>query len=96
MHSWTLAARPHYAHTNISIVEVVPPAVRSNLGGSHDYGHPCDEFCRAVFARIAQGESEIGYKESDEWRLAPRDKMLSILEQNTKNTFEGKYKTYGS
>ena len=94
MHSWIVAARPHYAQTNIRIVEIAPPAVRSNLGGSHDYGEPCEEFCRNVFARFAKGELEIGYNASDKWRLATREQADQNFEDMTKKTFEGKYNLF--
>lgn len=55
--SWTKAARYHYRNTQIRLVEIAPPAVKSNLGGSHDYGEDCDEFCDHVFKRFAAGES---------------------------------------
>lgn len=94
MHSWTVAARPHYAKTNIRIFEISPPAVRSNLGGSHDYGEDTAEFCQNVFSRFAKGELEIGFRASDEARLASRDKLDSLFESMTQSTFEGKYKVY--
>ena len=94
MHSWTMAARPHYVKTNIRIVEIVPPAVKSNLGGSHDYGEPCDEFCAGVFARFAKGEKEIGYNMSEKGRLASRSEINENFESMTKQNFEGNYKVY--
>ena len=90
-----MAARPHYADTNIRIVEIVPPAVQSNLGGGHDYGEPRDEFCQNVFSRFAKGEKEIGYNASDEWRTDSREEIDNKFDDMTKNMFEGKYKTYG-
>ena len=94
MHSWTVAARPHYAKTNIRIFEIIPPAVRSNLGGSHDYGEDCAEFCSAVFSRFAKGELEVGFRASEESRLASRDKLDSLFDSMTKASFEDKYKLY--
>ena len=42
MHSFTMASRYAYEKTNIRLVELVPPAVKTNLGAgndrSHDYG----------------------------------------------------------
>lgn len=94
MHSWTVAARPSYAKTNIRIFEIVPPAVKSNLGGSHDYGEPTDEFCAAVFRKFTEGEKEIGYNMSDEWRAPDRLGNDKIFQQQTQRTFDGKYKVF--
>ena len=94
MHSWTVAARPHYANTHIRIFEIVPPAVKSNLGGSHDYGEDRAEFCRHVFSRLAEGELEVGFRASEEARLASRAELDSLFDSMTKASFEGKYQLY--
>ena len=75
VHSFTVASRLQYANTNIRIVEIVPPAVKSNLGGSHDYGEECDEFCKHVFDRFAAGEAEVGFTMSEKARLADRSTL---------------------
>ena len=46
-------------------IEIVPPAVKTNLGGSHDFGEELDEYIVATMDRIAAGESEVGYKFSE-------------------------------
>ena len=88
MHSFTVASRFAYEKTNIRLVEIVPPAVKTNLGAgndrSHDYGEPCDEFCADVFARFARGELEIGYNASDQWRFASREEQEKAAAAITK------------
>ena len=74
VHHFNLGARFHYQKTKIRIVEIAPPAVKSNLGGSHDYGEECDVFCDHVFKRFAAGESEIGFTLAEDARNASRDK----------------------
>lgn len=71
-HHFTMGSRFHYAKSNIRIVEIAPPAVKSNLGGSHDFGEECDVFCEHVFKRFAAGEAEIGFNMSEGARLASR------------------------
>lgn len=39
IHSFTMASRHAYANTNIRLVEIVPPQVQSNLGGT-EKGEP--------------------------------------------------------
>lgn len=95
MHSWTVAARPSYAHTQIRIQEIVPPAVKSNLGGSHDYGEPANEFCASVFKEFAQGEKEIGYNTSNEWRKQDRLGVDDVFVKTTQSSFDGKFKVFG-
>ena len=59
-------------------------AVKSNLGGSHDYGEECDEFCEHVFKRFAAGEAEVGFTMSEKARLADR----ATIDQMTQKMFE--------
>eukprot|EP00978_Attheya_sp_CCMP212_P015346 scaffold39580_cov62-Attheya_sp.AAC.4 len=53
------------------------PAVKTNLGGSHDFGEECDEFCNHVMQRVQDGEQEVGFKFSEVGRLADR----AVLDQ---------------
>ena len=69
-----MASRWAYANTGIRLVELAPPSVVSHLGGSHDFGEPCDEFCASVFKRFAAGELEIGYQQSEDMRSLSRAK----------------------
>jgi uncharacterized oxidoreductase len=70
LHSFTMSLRYQLAHEvpNIQVYEIVPPAVQTNLGGSHAFGEPLDEYCQATFERLVKGEQEIGYKLSDALR----------------------------
>ena len=60
MHSYTVAMRPHYANSNVHIVEIAPPPVKTNFESSKGYGEDCDAFCDHAFARFKAGEQEIG------------------------------------
>jgi uncharacterized oxidoreductase len=44
-------------------VEILPPAVNTDLGGVglHTMGEPLEPFADAVMARVAAGELEIAY-----------------------------------
>jgi len=75
LHQYTQAIRSLFAETNLRIVELIPPAVKSNLGGSHDFGEEPDEFCQHVVARFAAGELEFGYKFSETARLNGREDL---------------------
>ena len=81
--------RPHYADTKINIVEIVPPAVKTNLQSSKGYGEDLGEFCEHVFPRFAAGELEIGFKFSDEVRKASREETDKRFEMMTGRTFKG-------
>jgi len=79
IHSYTAALRYNLHQTNIRVCELAPPAVKSNLGGSHDFGEECDEFCAAVFKQFNEGKLEFGYKFSDQARFADRQEQQNIM-----------------
>lgn len=63
LHSFTLSLRHQLAGTAVRVVEIIPPAVDTDLGGPglHTFGVPLDAFADAVVARLAAGEDEIAY-----------------------------------
>ncbi len=66
LHSFTLALRHQLADDaphGLRVVEIIPPAVNTDLGGPglHTMGAPLDAFADAVMARLAAGETEIAY-----------------------------------
>eukprot|EP00930_Biecheleria_cincta_P098459 TRINITY_DN90115_c0_g1_i1.p1 TRINITY_DN90115_c0_g1~~TRINITY_DN90115_c0_g1_i1.p1 ORF type:complete len:270 (-),score=63.54 TRINITY_DN90115_c0_g1_i1:250-1059(-) len=91
LHSYTMALRYSLEQTCLRVVEIVPPAVKSNLGGSHDFGEECDVFCAAVMERVAAGELEVGFGFSETGRLADRisnqQSMVGISKQMHVKTF---------
>ncbi len=83
MHSFTLSLRAELADGPVKVVEIIPPAVNTDLGGSglHDDGVPLDEFADAMIARLRDGETEIGYGPSDHFRTATRDQLAVLYKQ---------------
>jgi uncharacterized oxidoreductase len=78
LHQYTLAVRPLLQDTQCRLVELIPPAVKSNLGGSHDFGEDPVEFCRHVVNEFESGKVEFGYKFSDEGRMASREQLSKM------------------
>lgn len=77
LHSFTLSLRHQLAATPISVLEVVPPAVNTDLGGAglHTWGVPVNDFADSVMQRLAAGEQEVGYGTSEEIRRASREQI---------------------
>ncbi len=71
IHSFTLSLRHQLQKTSISVLEIIPPAVNTDLGGKglHTYGVDVKEFTESVLERLADGEEEVGYGGSEEMRL---------------------------
>ncbi|GAB2544991.1 SDR family oxidoreductase [Rufibacter soli] len=74
LHSYTMSLRHLLAKTQVEVVEIVPPAVNTDLGGVglHTFGADLNEFADAVMQRVDQGELEVGFGSSEERRNASR------------------------
>jgi uncharacterized oxidoreductase len=81
LHSFTLSLRHQLHDTSVEVIEIVPPAVNTDLGGAglHTFGVDVNEFADAVMARTAAGESEVGFEYSDQARRASRDELDAIF-----------------
>ena len=55
LHSFTLSLRHQLVPTGISVLEIIPPAVDTDLGGPglHTFGVPVDIFADSIMARLA-------------------------------------------
>lgn len=80
LHSFTRALRAELKGSGIGVIEIIPPAVNTDLGGAglHAQGVPVDAFVAAVVERMAAGEAEIGYGPSDLFRTADRRQLEDI------------------
>jgi uncharacterized oxidoreductase len=74
LHSFTMSLRHQLQDTPIKVVEMIPPAVNTDLGGKglHNYGVPLDEYADDAFAHIVAGDLEFGYGFSERGRNASR------------------------
>jgi uncharacterized oxidoreductase len=84
VHSFTMSLRLELEDTNIKVIEIVPPAVNTDLGGVgiHTMGVPVNEFADSVMKRISEGESEVGFGRSEKARNASRpeiDEMVKMM-----------------
>jgi uncharacterized oxidoreductase len=81
VHSFTLSLRHQLAGTPIEVIELIPPAVDTDLGGPglHAFGVPVDEFADAVMPRLEKGESEIAYGFADQSSRASRAELDAIF-----------------
>jgi uncharacterized oxidoreductase len=84
MHSFTVSLRLQLSKSNINVVEVLPPAVNTDLGGVglHTFGEPLSEFADAVFNGFECGDLEIGYQSSKKIIRASRDEIDEIVLSN--------------
>jgi uncharacterized oxidoreductase len=81
LRSFTLSLRHQLASTPIQVVEIVPPAVNTDLGGPglHTFGVPVEEFADAVMARLREGDLEIPYGFSVQASRASREELEALF-----------------
>ncbi len=66
-HSFTLSLRHLLKTKNIEVIEMIPPALNTDLGGKglHDGQPPVSDFIDAVFQQIKEGKTELTFGFSD-------------------------------
>ncbi|HMI31084.1 MAG TPA: SDR family NAD(P)-dependent oxidoreductase [Candidatus Limnocylindrales bacterium] len=83
LHSFTLSLRHQLAGTPIQVIEIIPPAVNTDLGGPglHTFGVPVEEFINAVMMGLRQGDPEIAYGFSQRASSASRADLDEIFQR---------------
>lgn len=83
LHSFTLSLRLQLARTPIQVIEIVPPAVDTDLGGPglHTFGVPVDEFADAAMERLRAGDLEIPYGFAAQSSRASREELDVIFQR---------------
>ncbi|MET6990947.1 SDR family oxidoreductase [Sediminicola arcticus] len=67
LHSFTLSLREMLKAKNIEVIEIIPPALNTDLGGKglHDYAPLVNDFINAIFLQLEKGETELTFGFSD-------------------------------
>jgi uncharacterized oxidoreductase len=74
-HSFTLSLREMLKAKNIEVIEIIPPALNTDLGGKglHDHAPPVSEFIEAIFAQLKEGKTELTFATSEARNKASRE-----------------------
>ena len=80
-HSFTLSLRQMVKSKNIEVIELIPPALNTDLGGKglHDNAPPVSGFIEAVFEQLIRGKSEITYGFSENFLKAGQPELLNAF-----------------
>jgi uncharacterized oxidoreductase len=83
LHSFTLSLRHQLASTAIDVIEIIPPAVDTDLGGKglHTFGVPLNEFTDAIVEQLKMGSIEATYGFSVESSRATREQLEAIFKE---------------
>lgn len=59
LHSFTISLRHLLKTKNIEVVELIPPALNTDLGGKglHDHAPPVSDFINSVFEQLKEGKT---------------------------------------
>jgi uncharacterized oxidoreductase len=93
LHSFTMSLRHQLSESSVEVIEVAPPAVNTDLGGTglHTHGEPLDAFADGIFKGLEEGKKEIGYGSSVDRLRMSRDEIDEYTEnmyKATKNMIE--------
>ena len=66
-HSFTLSSRHLLKAKNIEVIEMIPPALNTDLGGKglHDYAPPVSAFIESVFQQMKEGKIDLTFGMSE-------------------------------
>jgi uncharacterized oxidoreductase len=83
LRSFTLSLRHQLSATPISVIEIIPPAVNTDLGGKgiHTTGTPLNEFADAVVDQLKKGSVEIAYGFSVQSSRASREELNEMFKR---------------
>ena len=85
IHSFTLSLRHLLKSKNIEVIELIPPALNTDLGGKgiHDFAPPVSGFIETVFDQLKEGKPEITFGFSEAMLKAGPDELKkSFLRMN--------------
>lgn len=84
-HSFTLSLRTLLKEKNIEVVEVIPPALNTDLGGKglHDHAPPVKDFIESVFKQLSEGKTELTFGMSEGVsKASPQDLAQTFARMN--------------
>ena len=82
-HSFTLSLRALLSPKSIEVIEIIPPALNTDLGGKglHDHAPPVSDFIDAIFDQLAQGKTELTFGFSDAMAKATPDELREAFKR---------------
>lgn len=80
-HSFTISLRHLLKSKSIEVIEMIPPALNTDLGGKglHDSAPPVSDFINAVFEQLKAGKTELTFGFSEAMLKATPDEIKATL-----------------
>ena len=82
-HSFTLSLQHLLKSKNIEVIEMIPPALNTDLGGKglHDHAPPVSHFIAAVFEQLKEGKTTLTFGFSEAMSKAAPDDLQKAFER---------------
>ena len=82
-HSFTFSLRHLLRSKNIEVIEMIPPALNTDLGGKglHTEHPPVSEFINAVFQQLKEGKNELTFGYSEILSKAGPDEIKGMFKR---------------
>jgi uncharacterized oxidoreductase len=82
-HSFTVSARHLLKEKNIEVIEMIPPALNTDLGGKglHDYAPPVSAFIDSVFQQMKEGKTELTFGMSEMVSKANPEEIKAVFDR---------------
>jgi uncharacterized oxidoreductase len=87
LHSYTLSLRHLLKEKNIDVIEIIPPALNTDLGGKgiHDFAPPVSGFIDSVFQQLEEDKKEITYESSGYMLNAGAEQLREAFKRMNKD-----------
>ncbi|MEO8666840.1 MAG: SDR family NAD(P)-dependent oxidoreductase [Ignavibacteria bacterium] len=83
LHSFTLSLRHLLKPEDIEVIEIIPPALNTDLGGKgiHDFAPPVKDFIESIFEQLKQGSTELTFGFTETVSKAGQDELRKAFER---------------
>lgn len=81
LHSFTLSLRHLVKDRGTEVIEIIPPALNTDLGGKglHDFAPPVSDFIASIFEQLRAGKQELTFGFSEAASKASREEINTIF-----------------
>jgi uncharacterized oxidoreductase len=82
-HSFTLSLRHLVKSRGIQVLEIIPPALNTDLGGKglHDFAPPVSGFIESIFEQIEEGKTELTYSFTEQLSKAGSEILRTTFDK---------------
>ncbi len=80
-HSFTWSLRHLLKPKGIEVIELIPPALNTDLGGKglHDHAPPVSEFIVSIFEQLKEGKDELTFESSESRSKASAEELKNYF-----------------